>query len=275
MVKTGATVPAAHTAVETKPWTESVVDTLYGCRRSLCNPPAMRVQLSARTAVDLTWPSIAAKHFSQTHKDIELTVSQLVSLIPQGKPYSIEMSGLVGSCFEIAEQIPYTHPSMIKLVTLIDLCLKSSHFDQVDGHAVSVTIDSSVHPHILRADRIRGISIANKSFAKWEEIGGMRGLFGGHVLPIYTIDDAFGEKPGVEQSQDAYARAALNYLMITGDGIYEEVLNGELELKRWQRWLQQANLISKQDKSSVYAQETIDLANQVVVAMEAIQQLKS
>lgn len=57
---------------------------------------------------------------------LEVAVEQIVALLPRGHPYSHEVGQFVETCYEAAEQIPYNHPSMIKLVTIIDSCLNSS-----------------------------------------------------------------------------------------------------------------------------------------------------
>lgn len=56
---------------------------------------------------------------------LNAAVDQIVVLLPQGQPYSDEVGDFLTTCYEAAEQIPYDHPSMIKLVTVIDSCLNS------------------------------------------------------------------------------------------------------------------------------------------------------
>lgn len=63
---------------------------------------------------------------------LESAVEQITALLPKGRPSSTEVGSFVETCFEAAEQIPYSHPSMIKLVTIIDRCLKSSQLSKED-----------------------------------------------------------------------------------------------------------------------------------------------
>jgi len=56
-------------------------------------------------------------------------VDQLRSLLPQGgEPYTSQVTTFLCCCYEVAEQIPYSHQSMDKLVTIIYLCLNSASF---------------------------------------------------------------------------------------------------------------------------------------------------
>jgi hypothetical protein len=61
---------------------------------------------------------------------VEDAVSQLTALFSEGKPDSIEMGDFIGTCLEMAEAIPYTHPSMLKLVSILDLCLRSEQLPE-------------------------------------------------------------------------------------------------------------------------------------------------
>ncbi|KAJ8612788.1 hypothetical protein MRB53_037259 [Persea americana] len=235
-----------------------------------------------------------------TAEDLELAIPEIVSLIPEGSNYGVEMSAFIWCFVEVATQIPYTHPSMIKLATLLDRCLKSSHFDKGE---------SEISRYQQLGEKARSMLNGARLYE--------RGIFtGGYELVEWPIADAFKEeksptwsqtcfslfsqrpKPPFDdlnnQSQDTWTRVALNYLIINGDGLYGEVHKGELDLKKWQYWLQQAALVSKQGKISdgtlklkkwqrwlhrdepvVFEQETIDLAGQAVVAMQAAQRIKA
>jgi hypothetical protein len=67
---------------------------------------------------------------------VEDAVAQLVVLLPEGKPYSSEVGDFIGTCIEMADAIPYTHSSMLKLDSILDLCLHSERFPEKVGSAV-------------------------------------------------------------------------------------------------------------------------------------------
>lgn len=67
---------------------------------------------------------------------VEDAVAQLVVLLPEGKPYSSEVGDFIGTCVEMADAIPYTHSSMLKLVSILDLCLHSERFPEKVGSVV-------------------------------------------------------------------------------------------------------------------------------------------
>jgi hypothetical protein len=54
---------------------------------------------------------------------LETAVQKIVALLPEGKPYSREVGVFLETCYEMADQIPYSHPSMTKLTNLVYLTL--------------------------------------------------------------------------------------------------------------------------------------------------------
>lgn len=64
---------------------------------------------------------------------LEVAAQQIESLLPEGHPYSHEVDCFLTTCYEVAEQIPYYHVSMTRLVTVVDLCLNSSRFKKVSA----------------------------------------------------------------------------------------------------------------------------------------------
>jgi len=50
---------------------------------------------------------------------LDTAVKRTVALLPDGKPYSREVGTFLETCYEVADQIPCSHPSMTRLSTLI------------------------------------------------------------------------------------------------------------------------------------------------------------
>lgn len=82
---------------------------------------------------------------------LESAARQISSLLPEGQPYSDKVGRFLTTCYEVAEQIPYSHPSMIKLVSVIDACLNSSKFLDATGTEVSNSDELCHLRHILIA----------------------------------------------------------------------------------------------------------------------------
>jgi hypothetical protein len=59
---------------------------------------------------------------------------QITESLPEGGSYSTEVGSFLWTCYELAQQIPYNHPSMTKLITLVHTCLDSPRL--VKGHEV-------------------------------------------------------------------------------------------------------------------------------------------
>ena len=56
---------------------------------------------------------------------LEVAVEHIVALLPNGQPYASEVGRVLETCYEAAEQIPYTHPAMMRLVTIVFSFLNS------------------------------------------------------------------------------------------------------------------------------------------------------
>lgn len=56
---------------------------------------------------------------------LDVTVTQLTELLPKNDFYSTELSRFFSTCFNVAEQLPYNHSSMPKLVDIIEMCMAS------------------------------------------------------------------------------------------------------------------------------------------------------
>jgi len=76
---------------------------------------------------------------------LDTAVDQLVGLLPSGQTYTSEVTTFLCCCYEVAEQIPYSHPSMDRLVTIIYLSLNSATFTGGETSQVG----SKVKPRIL------------------------------------------------------------------------------------------------------------------------------
>ena len=63
---------------------------------------------------------------------LENAVQKIGALLPESKPYSSEVGTFLETCYEVADQIPHSHPSMTKLVTLVYSTLNSVWQSQGD-----------------------------------------------------------------------------------------------------------------------------------------------
>lgn len=61
----------------------------------------------------------------------ETAVQEIGALLPEGKPYSSEVGTFLETCYEVADQIPYSHPSNTKLITLVYSTLNSVWQSQI------------------------------------------------------------------------------------------------------------------------------------------------
>nr|POF22123.1 hypothetical protein CFP56_36210 [Quercus suber] len=181
----------------------------------------------------------------------KVAVAKIIALIPGREIRSSELNAFVMTCYEVAEQIPHNHESLIKLVTIIDLCYNAlfpmDHLEYVNFQAFIARIIQ-------------------------------RGLLSVCNLAIWTIQDAFERREGKSQvNRNAYVQAALQYLVIVGDQIFQEVIE-KRDSNEWDSWYKQVGAVAAQesdDKSCVYDQDVVQLAGRAMVVMEAIQRLKT
>jgi hypothetical protein len=63
----------------------------------------------------------------QPDTDLSLNdaAQRIAESLPEGGSYSTEVGSFLWTYYELAQRIPYNHPSMIKLIALIDTCLNS------------------------------------------------------------------------------------------------------------------------------------------------------
>ena len=65
------------------------------------------------------------------------TAKALLDLLPDGKPESSDIWSFGETCIDLAEQIPYHHPSQLKLAALLDCMGKSTKLKSSSGGKVS------------------------------------------------------------------------------------------------------------------------------------------
>ncbi|RJE26956.1 hypothetical protein PHISCL_00657 [Aspergillus sclerotialis] len=61
-------------------------------------------------------------------RSLEDTVQAILSLVPDNASMSNEVSDVGDVCLELAEQIPYHHPSQIKLARVVEKLARSEKF---------------------------------------------------------------------------------------------------------------------------------------------------
>lgn len=64
---------------------------------------------------------------------LETVAHKIGALLPERKPYSREVGTFLETCYEAADQIPYSHPSMTKLTNLVSSTLNSVWQSQIDN----------------------------------------------------------------------------------------------------------------------------------------------
>lgn len=108
-----------------------------------------------------------------------------------------------------------------------------------------------------------------------------RGLLKGAILAIGALEDAFQRKLGKSQEQrEAYVTAALQYLLLNGDIIYEVIRNDERERWKhsWPSWRNEVARLADRnlnDKRCLWSQEIVEMAGRALTAMEGIERLKA
>lgn len=106
-----------------------------------------------------------------------------------------------------------------------------------------------------------------------------RGLLKGAILAIGTLGDAFDRKLGETQEQrEAYVTAALQYILLSGDIIYEDIRNYEKWKHSWPFWRNEVARLATgnlNDKRCLWSEEIVEMAGRALTAMEGIERLKA
>lgn len=88
-----------------------------------------------------------------TQTPIESVVSKISELLPEGGHYSGTYLFFM-VCFEVADQIPYNHPSMKKLAQIINLVLNSERLQtEVSSTLAQIALQSKANPMIIEFAR--------------------------------------------------------------------------------------------------------------------------
>ena len=72
------------------------------------------------------------------------TALDLLALIPDGNNYSDEACMFADTCLELAQQIPYHHPSQFKLADLLETTVKAA---KVNGTYLLTPVILLIYPH--------------------------------------------------------------------------------------------------------------------------------
>lgn len=72
-----------------------------------------------------------------TTKSLAFTVESILDLLPKNAPMSNEVCSAGEVCLELAEQIPYHHPSQIKLARVVEELSRSAKVTQPPDQKVS------------------------------------------------------------------------------------------------------------------------------------------
>jgi hypothetical protein len=110
-----------------------------------CNSPSIHSKMSSSARLDLQLEEPGDDPLSDQVFDIirntlqpdselplETAVKEIAALLPEGKPCSSEVGTFLETCYEVTDQIPYSHPSMAKLTTLVYSTLNFVWQSQID-----------------------------------------------------------------------------------------------------------------------------------------------
>nr|POF01080.1 hypothetical protein CFP56_21028 [Quercus suber] len=224
---------------------------------------------------------------------VDIAVTQLTALLPDRDPYSAEVDALIMRVIDLAEQIPYYHASMVKLVTIADLCLTSSRCQPLTSN--------EPRRRWLSAESLRE-EFNHRDPAKWVSLESFVarahkcGLLEGCDFSIGSLRLAFGKETAeTREGRNALVKSALQHILIHGEAIYLDIADDDPKQSewrhwrkpkydsrrdRWRHWYEQVSAVAAQnadEKQTAYSQDTIELADQameVMEAMEAIERLK-
>lgn len=120
------------------PSTKSSVMSSLKSKLSHGTPPAYKASGDSVYSSDKLF--VILRDFLQPDSTMPLksAVDRIADLLPDNAPLSTEVWDLGTVCFEVAEQIPYHHPSMQKLARLLEALGQStkvnSHTSKVSEH---------------------------------------------------------------------------------------------------------------------------------------------
>ncbi|KAM0696432.1 hypothetical protein Q7P36_003678 [Cladosporium allicinum] len=235
---------------------------------------------------------------------LENAVQKIGALLPESKPYSSEVGTFLENCYGMADQIPHSHPSMTKLVTLVYSTLNfvwQSQSDKTGDKAqdnpyqklVETLRDwwnsrsnSAKKPQAVLMLTSRAGSSPAEDPEKYVNFQAFtahlyeRGMIKGSHLAVWTIQDALdGANTLPEQKRNAYVKAASNWILLNGEAVYAEVAGGEsVSTKKWSHWHDRIDEVADgtwNKRPCAYDDDTVLLAGRASVSMDAIERRKN
>ncbi|KAI9750028.1 MAG: hypothetical protein M4579_006634 [Chaenotheca gracillima] len=258
--------------------------------------------------------SIVSKTFSiirpflqpGTKTTLESTARSILEILPESDSRSSDIKMFAQACIEIAEQIPYHHPSLIKLVDLLEDITPSPKFQfkqpqmQHNGRYIrhqdlkeSLTdlftgpdegrpgAYISFHAFSAQLDERRIVSRTDPSWA------------------IFTHRDAFEGRRHFDKregDEEAYVLVAAQYILWDGHSLFRQILvlrQGDFDIDasdlrawtpgplyrgkpyltvdRWHFWRDGYRAVAAEKKEERYSQECRDVATKAANLMEALE----
>jgi hypothetical protein len=233
---------------------------------------------------------------------LDAAVQKIEALLP--KPYSREVGTFLETCYEVADQVPYSHPSMTKLTTLVYSTLNSvwqSRVDKTGENAQDTPYQKLVetlrdwwNSRFSSDKKLQAVTMLTfragsnpaedpEKYVNFQTFTAHlheRGMIKGSHLAVWTIQDALdGAKTVPEQERNAYVKAASNWILLNGEAVYAEVAGGEsVSTKEWRHWHDRIDEVADgtwNKRPCAYDDDTVLLAGRASVSMDAIERRKT
>lgn len=238
-----------------------------------------------------------------TASTLETTAQSILDLLPENAPYGHEVWILGETCIEIAEQIPYHHPSQLKLAALLDYIGMSPKLGKIGGSATEMItwqyfryqrLGESIRDNLDGPDPDRPMHYVNfhAFVANLDE----RRIF--RTDPSWAIwaqREAHEERlKGPASTRDEYVLAAAQWILWYGQSFFKEIIysreadldtlrgwtpgplyNGTkfLSLHRWRFWRDRYNAVAsggKEDENG-FGQECKTVAAKAAEMMDSLE----
>ncbi|KAI9837081.1 MAG: hypothetical protein M1819_000730 [Sarea resinae] len=176
---------------------------------------------------------------------MESTAESILELLPENAPLSTDIWSFGETCIELAEQIPYYHPSQLKLAALFEHLGQSAKLGQTckfkemsSGQYVRYQrLGESLKESFSGPDPENPSAYIN-FHAFVANLHERRIFRTDHTWAIWAQRDAL-ENPQEDQGviRDAYVLAAAQWILWYGQSLFKQVLShGEVSPKDLQYW---------------------------------------
>ena len=129
----------------------------------------LKMEVPTDTFCERLFPILRGFLQPDTTTTLELTANSILDLLPENHPHSSDVLSFGELCIELVEQIPYHHPSQLKLAGLVEYLGMSTKLGQIMNLKVEMPLGSQHSGIDQHIDESQGMNTSR--FHRYQRLG--------------------------------------------------------------------------------------------------------